>query len=85
MTKKQKLLAKILSGTSDSNIDFNALRNLLKSLNFEERVRGSHYIFSKENVEEIINLQPLNNGKAKSYQVKQVRKIILKYKLGEKI
>ena len=31
-------------------------------------------------VEEIINLQPLKGGKAKAYQVKQVRMLILKYK-----
>lgn len=32
---------------------------------------------------EIMNLQPLPDGKAKSYQVKQVRSIILKYKLHQ--
>ena len=36
---------------------------------------------SKDDVEEIINLQPAGN-KAKPYQVKQVRNIILKYQLG---
>ena len=49
-------------------------------LGFEERIKGSHHIFTKENVNEIINLQPLNN-KAKPYQVKQVRSLLLKYKL----
>ena len=48
---------------------------------FAERIRGSHHIFSKEGVEEILNLQP-KGGKAKAYQVKQVRHVILKYKLG---
>ena len=38
-------------------------------------------IFYKEDVEEIINLQPLKDGKAKAYQVKQVREIVLKYRL----
>ena len=50
-------------------------------LGFGERVRGSHHIFWKEGVEEILNLQP-KGGKAKPYQVKQVRHVILKYKLG---
>ncbi len=50
------------------------------SLGFEERVRGSHHIFSKDGLEEILNLQP-KQGKAKAYQVKQVRVIILQYKL----
>ena len=35
-------------------------------------------------VEEIINIQPAGN-KAKPYQVKQIRNIILKYKLGGNI
>ncbi len=54
---------------------------LLKRLGFEERIRGSHHIFTKTEVEEILNLQA-KGLKAKSYQVKQVRNIIIKYKLG---
>lgn len=47
------------------------------------RVKGSHHIFRKSGVEEKINLQKDGN-KAKSYQVRQVRNIIIKYKLGDK-
>jgi hypothetical protein len=53
----------------------------LSDLGFSVRIKGDHHIFYKEGIEEIINLQPLKNGKAKAYQVKQVRTIILKYKL----
>ena len=53
----------------------------LKKLGFNERIQGSHHIFTKEGIEEIINLQP-NQGKAKNYQIKQIRDLILKYKLG---
>ena len=42
-----------------------------------------HHIFAKEGVEEILNLQP-KGAKAKPYQVKQVRRVIPKYKLAEK-
>ncbi len=83
MAKHAKLLIQILRGTSDANIPFDGLRRLLKFLGFEERVRSSHHIFTKEGVEEILNLQPIG-GKSKPYQVKQVRNVILKYKLGEK-
>jgi hypothetical protein len=38
-------------------------------------------VFSREGIDEIINLQPLGS-KAKVYPVKQVRQIILRYKLG---
>ena len=54
---------------------------LIRKLGFEERIKGSHHIFTKEGVEEILNVQP-KGTKAKPYQVKQVRIVILKYKLG---
>lgn len=81
MGKHEKLSRKILSGTSDANIPFGDLCSLLKNLGFEMRVRGSHHIFRKEGVTEKINLQREGN-KAKPYQVKQVRNVIVKYKLG---
>ncbi len=83
MSRKDKLLNKILRGTSDKNVLFADLCFLLSSLGFDERIRGSHHIFSKEGLEEILNIQPREGGKAKPYQVKQVRDIILKYKLAE--
>ena len=82
MGKHEKLLTQILKGTSDANISFEGLCNLLQNIGFEMRIRGSHHIFTKDNVEEILNLQP-KGAKAKPYQVKQVRSIILKYRLGE--
>jgi hypothetical protein len=81
MSKLEKLLIKVLRGTSDANIDFDELRNLLLRLGFEERVKGSHHILTKAGVEEILNLQP-KAGKAKPYQVKQVRNVIVKYQLN---
>jgi len=57
------------------------LCQLLRDFGFDERVRGSHHIFTKEGFEEILNLQP-RGGKAKPYQVKQVRRLVLEYKLG---
>ncbi|HEV7644267.1 MAG TPA: type II toxin-antitoxin system HicA family toxin [Pyrinomonadaceae bacterium] len=81
MSKIDKIRERVLLGASDPNIDFNDLRNLLSSFGFQERIKGSHHIFAKNNVEEIINIQP-KGSKAKSYQVKQIRNIILKYRLG---
>lgn len=82
MGKYEKLLQRILLGTSDNNIKFIELCQLLKKLGFVERIKGDHYIFTKNNVEEIINIQPKNN-KAKGYQVKQIRNLIVKYRLGD--
>ncbi|MGV0023803.1 type II toxin-antitoxin system HicA family toxin [Phormidesmis priestleyi] len=56
MSQRDKLLGKILLGASDANIPFEPLCQLLRVLGFEERIRGSHHIFSKENVEDILNL-----------------------------
>jgi hypothetical protein len=82
MSQLSKLLEQVLRGNADANIDFNGLCKLLDALGFRERVRGSHHIFSRNGVIEIINLQP-RGQKAKSYQVRQVRELILKYNLGE--
>ncbi len=82
MGKYTKVLASVLSGRSDTNIAFNDLRNLLLSLHFSERIRGAHFIYTKSGVEEILNIQPKGN-KAKPYQVKQVRNVIVQYGLGE--
>lgn len=83
MSQQDKLLEKILSGTSVSDVPFAQLWQLLYRLGFDERIRGDHRIFVKADVEEILNLQH-KKGKAKSYQIKQVRAVIIKYKLGTK-
>jgi predicted RNA binding protein YcfA (HicA-like mRNA interferase family) len=80
MSRVEKILKDVLCGTSDANIAFIALCQLLKRLGFQERIKGSHHIFTRDNVEEIINIQS-KGSKAKPYQVKQVRGIILKHKM----
>ena len=81
MTKAGKLLAQVISGRSDTNIDFDGLRNLLLQLGFMERVHGSRRIFIRPGVEDLVNLQ--REGRmAKPYQVRQVRSVILTYGLA---
>jgi predicted RNA binding protein YcfA (HicA-like mRNA interferase family) len=82
MGKYSKLRQKLLSGSSDTNVEFSVLCQLLVRLGFEERIKGSHHIFTRDGVMEILNLQP-KGSKAKPYQVKQVRGILVKYQLGE--
>jgi hypothetical protein len=86
MSRTDKLIQKLLSGASDANFNFEELKNVLYYFGFEERRSGgSHHIFFKEGIEEIINIQP-NGAKAKPYQIKQVRNLIVKYKLyGDKL
>jgi len=79
---REKLLRKIIAGHADANIDFDALCQLLVWLGFEERIRGDHHILARADIAEIVNLQPLASGKAKPYQVKQVRTLLVKHKLA---
>jgi predicted RNA binding protein YcfA (HicA-like mRNA interferase family) len=81
VTSNKKTLANVLRGTSDTNIRFADLRTLLLALGFEERIKGSHHIFSLKGREAALNLQP-RGSTAKGYQVKQVRKIILEHRLA---
>ena len=78
----EPILLKVLRGSSDANIRFSELCGLLSRLGFAERIKGSHHIFTREDVAEILNLQP-RNSLAKPYQVKQVRKVLIRYKLAQ--
>ena len=80
MAKYDKLLFRLLRGTSDANLPFDDLCSLLRRLGFVERIRGDHHIFTKDGVEEILNLQP-KGGQAKPYPAKQVRGVLVKYRL----
>ncbi len=81
MGKHERLIQQILSGQSDANIGFNDICSLLQRFGFDMRTSGSHHIFRRGGIEERVNLQRDGN-KAKPYQVRQVRNIILKYKLS---
>ena len=77
MTRRNKLLRRLRAGEADQTIRFDDLCGLLHLLGFDERRRGSHRIFTKQGIPEIINLQSRPDGTAKPYQVKQVRNIVL--------
>ena len=81
MGQYKKLFFAIMGGTKDRNILFSDLQKVLERIGFDCRTRGDHFIYSRNDIEEIINIQPVDN-KAKPYQVKQVRNLILKYRLG---
>jgi hypothetical protein len=81
MASLRKVLESILTGRADTNVRFADLQRILRRLGFSERRKGSHFIYTRQNVEEIINIQEGIGGKAKPYQVKQMRGIITKYHL----
>ncbi len=82
LSRRRRPLERVLSGSADRNIRFDELRAVLLALGFEERVRGSHHIFTRDDIAEILNLQPRDGGLAKPYQVRQARDVIVKYKLA---
>lgn len=81
MGSAQKLLERILRGDADANIAFSGMVRLLRRLGFEERIKGSHHIFYRQGIEEILNLQADGN-KCKPYQVKQVRNVTISNQLA---
>lgn len=81
MSNPRKTLDRILSGQADANIAFDDLVRLLRKLGFACRINGSHHIFYRTGIDEILNLQP-KGSQAKPYQVRQVRDVVLKYKLS---
>lgn len=84
MTRYAKLLDRLLSGTADRSFRFDDLCTLLERLGFDERRRpGSHRIFTRADVADILNLQPRRGREAKPYQVRQVRDVVVKYGLAQ--
>jgi len=81
VSKVTKTLDRVLRGNADANIRFGDLCALLRHLGFAERIRGDRHIFTRDGVVEILNLQP-RAGKAKAYQVKQVRGVLSSYGLA---
>jgi hypothetical protein len=81
LSQWDKILRRVLSGQADQNVRFADLVGLLVRLDFREHIEGSHIVYRMAGVREIIDLQPLKDGKAKPYQVKQVPDIVRKYGL----
>ena len=71
MSRAKKVVARILAGSSDANLAFDDLCFVLERAGFTRRTgKGSHTLFFKAGIEEILNLQP-KGSQAKPYQVKQ--------------
>jgi len=76
---KRKILQKILSGSK--NISFVDMANLVQGFGFTlSRTDGSHHIFTRPNIPELVNLQNVK-GQAKPYQIRQFLKLVEKYNL----
>ena len=81
MSKVAKALDRVLRGHSDASIRFDDLCAVLVHLGFVERIRGDHHIFTRDNVPEILNLQP-RGSQANAYLVNQVRGVNVSHGLA---
>jgi len=80
MSKAEKLFDKLTTGRNDANFSFDDLCTLLTKLGYIARkTKGSHIIFQRGS--SFLNLQPSAGGKAKAYQVRQVRQELQKFDL----
>jgi predicted RNA binding protein YcfA (HicA-like mRNA interferase family) len=76
MSRQEKLLAKFLAGKSDNNFSFSEFVTVIIHAGYRhERTTGSHAVFSHPTFP-TVNIQPRSDGKAKSYQMRQVREIL---------
>lgn len=73
---------RLIGGQADNNIDFDELCRYLELIRFALRPSrsSSHHIYTRDNVQEIVNPQP-DGSKARAYQVKQVRELTQRYQL----
>ncbi len=72
MSKVEKLFERLMAGRTDASFSFDDLCALLTKLGYTARLtKGSHIIFQRE--DSFLNLQRGVGGKAKAYQVRQVR------------
>ena len=80
MAKLAKLLIK--AENNPQNISFAELCHLIEGHGFIwVHGEGSHRVYGRDGVREVLVVQPGANGKAKSYQVKQLLRLIKKYTL----
>jgi len=76
---RRKLLKKIIGGSK--NIRFADMLNLVEGFGFElSRTEGSHHIFFRPNIPELVNLQNVK-GQAKLYQMRQFLRLVEKHNL----
>ncbi|MGD8721921.1 MAG: hypothetical protein PVG46_08965, partial [Desulfobacterales bacterium] len=71
---RKKILQKILAGSK--NIRFSDMVNLVQGSGFTlSRTDGSHYIVTRPDIPELVNLQNIK-GQAKPYQIHQFLKLV---------
>ena len=79
MPNEAKIRAALLDASKDYNHRFNDVVRFLEATGWKLRIKGSHRIFARHGCPFLLNLQPEEGGKAKAYQIRQVRQILERY------
>lgn len=85
MDKYNEIYQKIIVNGVYKGFRFDDIRYFLEKTGFSLRINnGDHFRYSMSGVPELINIQPDKKDRktAKDYQVKQIRNLFRKYKLG---
>jgi predicted RNA binding protein YcfA (HicA-like mRNA interferase family) len=78
--KRRQLLGRLASGAV-RNVGFDDFTGLVRAFGFVlVRKSGSHNIFARTDVQQLVNLQDVN-GQAKPYQIRQFLRLVEKYNL----
>jgi hypothetical protein len=77
----EKTKASLLNAAKDYGHRFLDVVHFLEADGWKSRIKGDHYIFTRSGVPVLLNLQPEKDGKAKAYQIRQVRRAIIQFNL----
>lgn len=77
MGRHRKAYLAVLSGRADANISWEEMVSLLEYLGFSVRMHGSHHVFVRDGIDELLNLQR-SGAQVKRYQVRQVMDILVR-------
>jgi predicted RNA binding protein YcfA (HicA-like mRNA interferase family) len=81
MPDPEKTKASLLDPGKDYGHRFVDVINFLQATGWQPRQKGSHHIFTRPSVPILLNFQPEKDGKAKGYQIKQLRRALLQFNL----
>ena len=77
---RRRLLRRLSQGAV-FNVAFADFADLLEGFGFRlARSSGSHFIYSRPGIPEVVNVQPLR-GEAKPYQIRQTLRLVERYNL----
>jgi hypothetical protein len=87
VSKRAKLIEKILNPDATNNVTFEELCECAKQVGWQQKKRKgtSHVIYWHAIYPDLLDFQVGKNGKAKSYQVKQLRAFIASARLNNQL